>query len=298
MAVSMIKKILFCSLFTLSACGDSGTFGDGETEGTPGDDTDGGSSSVSTELYVGDDGDMNNLVYDEANDELVINNLPFDGVDGRYVNVGTSALGDFQVYASQSAGEAGHVQYYAVHAQSDYGRAGAAGTAHYADYGHGGAMIARNSANVDLPVGRGELLYTGSYAGVRVTADEVGAGSSITLSDGDVDLYVDLLDFDVTGAVHGGISGRNQYSPDGTLIGTLEGIVLNETTAISSDGSFSGSAGTYDGVDELQSGTYTAVFAGPNGEEIIGTVRITGNVDNDDADLGTVQETGVFIAAD
>lgn len=297
MAVSMIKKILLCSVLTLSACGDDGTFGD--TEGTPGDDTDEGSSTVSTELYLGDDDDMNNLVYDEANDELVINNLPFDGVDGRYVNVGTSALGDFQVYASQADDETGHVQYYAVHAQSEYGRAGAAGTAHYADYGHGGAMIARNSANVELPVGRGELLYTGSYAGVRVTAEEVAAGgSSITLSDGDVQVYVDLLDFDVTGAVHGSISGRNQYSPDGTLIGTLEGIVLNETTAISSDGSFSGTAGTRDGVEELQSGTYTAVFAGPNGEEIIGAVRITGNVDNDNTDLGTVQETGVFIAAD
>lgn len=291
----MYKKIVLLSAFALSACsGDNGTFG-----GVGSDEDDGASTAPSNvEIYVGDEDDMNNLVYDADNDELIINNLPFDGVDGRYVNVGTTALANFQVYASQSSGETGQLQYYAVYGEGDYGHAGAAGTDAYRQYGHGGAVIARNSANVDLPVGRGELQYTGSYAGLRVTDDEVGVGSSITLSDGDVTINVDLLDFDVTGAVSGLIDNRSQYTTDGTFIGSLEAIVLNETATISSDGIIEGTANTYAGVDTLQSGEYKAVFAGPNGEEIIGTVRITGEVDDADADAGTVQETGVFIVAD
>lgn len=323
MVQPMYKYLLLSSALMLSAC-DDGTFtnsdsdfidskpGSGEDsdpgsddDSNPGSDEDSGSSDSATELYVGDEDDMNNLVYDAANDELIINNLPFDGASGRYVNTGGSFLDGFQVYASQQASEDGHVQYYAVHAVAANGRAGAAGTAHYGDYGHGGAMIARNTNNVALPVGRGELLYTGAYAGIRVSADEPGFGSRVTFADGDTEVWVDLLDFDVTGAVHGDVINRSEYDVNGNHLGTLQSIVLNETGNISSGGVIKGTADTYDvtsgsspTVENLQSGTYTAIFAGANGEQIIGTIRITGDIDVDDSDLGQVQETGVFVATD
>lgn len=296
----MYKNLLFCSALTLSACasGDAPFGGDGS--GGNGSDEDTGASEASTENYIGDADDMNNLVYDAVNDELVINNLPFDGKSGRYVNTGGTFLDGFQVYASQQAGENGHAQYYAVHSVAANGSAGAAGTDHYLEYGHGGAMIARNSNSVTLPVGRGELLYTGSYAGVRVTDEEPGFGSRLTFADGDASVWVDLLDFDVTGAAHGYIENRNEYDVDGTPLGTLQSITLNETSDITSTGLITGSGVTRGGADGeiLQSGTYTAIFAGPNAEQIIGTIRITGDISGFDPDLGTVQETGVFVVTD
>lgn len=293
----MYKKILFCSALSLSACA-TGT----PPFGGAGSDADSGASESATELYVGDEGDMNNLVYDADNDELVINNLPFDGVDGRYLNTGGTFLDGFQVYASQQDGESGRFQYYAVHAVAANGRAGAAGTAAYKGYGHGGAMISRHTNRVELPVGRGELVYTGNYAGIRVTDDVPGSGTGITFADGDATVYVDLLDFDVTGAVAGSINNRSEYDVNGGYVGTLQSIVLNETADISSEGVINGTAATYDvgssgALEVLQAGTYTAVFAGRNGEQLIGTVRITGDLDAIDPELGNVQETGVFITS-
>jgi hypothetical protein len=294
----MYKYLFLSSVLALSACGGSAPFGgsDGTDVGT---DTPAGSSTDDNERYFGDDDDMNNLVYDSDADELIINNLPFDGVDGRYVNTGMTILADFDIYASQSAGEEGHAQYYAVYAQSANGHVGAAGTTHYTGFGHGGAVISRTSSDVTLPVARGELLYTGSYAGIRVPADD-GTASGIRFSDGDVELYVDLLDFDVTGAVHGGISNRQEYTEAGALIGTLDGISLNETVAITDDGLITGTTSVYGGADPsvYQTGTYNAIFAGENGEQILGTLVMTGDIDPDDSDAGTVQETGVFILTD
>ena len=54
----MYKKLLFCSAMTLSACAT------GEPPfGGSGSDEESGASESTTELYVGDEGDMNNLVY-------------------------------------------------------------------------------------------------------------------------------------------------------------------------------------------------------------------------------------------
>jgi hypothetical protein len=290
----MYKYLFLSTALTLSACGGTAPFGSGAV----GTDTPAGSSTNANERYFGDTDDMNNLVYDAVADELVINNLPFDGVDGRYVNTGMAILADFDIYGSQSAGEEGHAQYYAVYAQSANGHVGAAGTNHYADFGHGGAVISRTSSAVTLPVGRGELLYTGSYAGIRVPAD--GTAGGIRFSDGDVELYVDLLDFDVTGAVHGGITGRQEFTEAGGLIGNLDNITLNETAAITDDGLITGTVGVYGGADPsiYQTGTYNAIFAGADGEQILGTLILTGDIDPDDADAGVVQETGVFIVTD
>ncbi|MEY8096116.1 hypothetical protein AB9F29_01690 [Falsihalocynthiibacter sp. S25ZX9] len=282
----MYKYLLFCSALTLSACA-TGT----PPFGGAGSDEETGGSQATTDNYIGDDNDMNNLVYDAANDQLVINNLPFDGDAGRYVNTGIKALPEFQVYASQQAGEKGHVQYYAVYSQSAYSRAGAAGSGNhingegggiYADFGHGGAMIGRASNNVTRPTG--ELRYDGNYAGILVHDDATSPAEAITLSSGEVLVYVDPNDFDLTGAIHGFITERFEYDTNGTRIGALEALVLDETSAFTDSGIIEGTAHSGD-----RTGTYSAVFSGPNSEEVVGAVRI--------ADP-TVQETGVFIAAD
>ncbi|WP_380053307.1 hypothetical protein ACFE33_11165 [Falsihalocynthiibacter sp. SS001] len=288
----MYKKFLFCAALTLSACG-GGEAPFGTTTG-PGSDGEDGVSTDPKEIYTAE---MNNLVYDAKNDELIINNLPFDGVDGRYENTGIKTVEGFEVFASKKSGEQGKAQYYAIYASSENGRAGAAGTAFYAEYGHGGAMIGRNTTNVNLPVKKGELVYRGDYAGI-IVGDSKSGRSEVSLASGDAVIFVDLLDFDVDGAVLGGIRNREEFDVEGNSLGSLSNIILNETS-ISEDGRInSGTANTFQGSDIKASGSYEGVFAGRNGEQIVGTVKIEGAVDNEDSELGRVQETGVFIVTD
>ncbi len=297
--IHIMYKSIFAGicLFALAACGSTG-------EGGPGSDTGSGASTDDQEVYIGQAGDMNNLVYDSGNDQLIINNLPFDGVDGRYLNNGqgtvngTGPINGFGVYESQSVGESGTFQYYAVFRQSGNVSAGAAGTGDYAAFGHGGAMISRTSAPNSLPVGRGELIYRGLYAGIRVLdQNNPGGSADVQLVSGDANLLVDLLDFDVTGAIIGYVDNRTYYDVDGNLLGNLPTIVMNEGSVISADGRFTGgTVTTYNGTEPLQTGTFEGMFAGPNGEEIVGAIILTGP-----AGVGSTvssQETGVFIVAD
>lgn len=258
----------------------------------PGSDTDDGASANVNETYKGE---MNNLVFDAATGEIIINNLPFDGVDGRYADTGIVTVPGFGVYQSQSTGETGQFQYMAVYAEGTYTRAGAAGTGDYAEFGHGGTMAATNGGNVRLPVLRGELVYTGNYAGIRVLDEN--AGNDLFLTRGNATLIVDLLDFDVDGAILGTVSGRELLDTAGTVIGTLPGISLNETS-IGSDGTVAeGTTTTFDSAgDPLETGNWGGKFAGPNGEEIVGYVIMTG----DSAEGSTIDamERGVFIVVD
>lgn len=289
-------KSIFAGLcfFALAACGS-----------TTDDAVDDGSSTNDQEVYIGETGDMNNLVYDSTNDQLIINNLPFDGVNGLYVNNGqgtvngTGPINGFGVYESQSVGETGQFQYYAVFRESGNVRGGAAGTGDYASFGHGGAMIGRNAAPNSLPIGRGELIYTGLYAGIRIIDQNSPGGSAdVQMTSGDATLLVDLLDFDVTGSIVGFINNRTYYDVNGNLLGTLPTINLNEGSVISTDGRFTGGTVTsYDSSgDPLQTGTFEGLFAGPNGEEIVGAIILTGPAVEGSAIES--QETGIFIVVD
>ncbi len=286
----MIRLLSISALALLAGCG-------GATFGIQDPGTNNDPSTDPREIYVGNDDDLNNLSYDAVNDELTINNLPFDGVDGVYVNAGLDPgsiiIPGFQIYRSQTIGESGALQYFAIYGQGNNGFAAAAGTGDYADFGHGGAVIGRDSNTVLLPVGQGELIYTGDYAGIRVYTP-----GDLTFSTGDATLYVDLLDFDVTGAVLGGITNRREIDQTGADIGALQDIVLNESTNITTDGQIlDGTVSVWEFVggvpQEVRDGTYQAIFTGPDGQEIVGTLIFTGPaVHGSDID---VQETGTFI---
>ncbi|WP_421704787.1 hypothetical protein [Aliiroseovarius sp.] len=258
----------------------------------PGSDTDDGASTSSNEIYQGE---MNNLVFDATTGEIIINNLPFDGVDGRYADTGIVTVPGFGVYESQTTGETGQFQYMAVYAEGTYTRAGAAGTGDYASFGHGGTMIATDGGAVAMPIMRGELIYTGDYAGIRVLDEN--AGNDLLLTRGNATLIVDLLDFDVDGAILGSISGHELLDMNGNVIGTLPGIALNETS-IGADGTIAeGTTTTYDSDgDPLETGTWGGKFAGPDGEEIVGYVIMTG--DNGESTDVDAMERGVFIVVD
>ena len=258
----------------------------------PGSDTDDGASTDANEIYQGE---MNNLVFDATTGEIIINNLPFDGVAGRYEDTGIVTVPGFGVYRSQTTGEEGQFQYMAVYAEGTYSRAGAAGTGDYAEFGHGGTMIATDGGAVDMPILRGELIYTGNYAGIRVLDEN--AGNDLFVTRGNATLIVDLLDFDVTGAILGSIHDRELLDVNGNVIGTLPTINLNETS-IGADGTIAeGTTTTYDGDgDPLENGLWSGKFAGPNGEEIVGYVIMTGDAGEGSSD--DAMERGVFIVVD
>lgn len=266
----------------LVAC-DFGTGGGGGGGG-------GGATGDANTVFTGD---VDNITYDATTDKLVIGDLPFDGVSGEYDNAAITTIPGFGVFTDPLGVETGQFRYYAVYGEGTYGSAGAVGTGDYGDFGHGGAMFVTDGTSVDLPTVTGELVYTGDYAGIRVL--DQNAGNDLFLTSGDATLLVDLLDPTDSLAIIGSITNHQLHDLSGAVIGTLENIAINET-GINTDGSATGTVETYDSAgDVLQSGSYQAQFAGPNGEEIIGFLVLSGDVEGVDYQ---VQETGVFITVD
>ncbi|NBT32043.1 MAG: hypothetical protein EBT13_09130 [Rhodobacteraceae bacterium] len=126
---------------------------------------------------------MNSVVYDEATDTLTINNLPFDGPDGKYDHVADAPDGT-PIYASRQTSTTGLLKHYALFLRSDYIEATAAGSGDWGDYGNAGANVNRSSFS--LP-SSGEYVYVGDYAGLR-TFDEKGG---IELVTGDIELILE-----------------------------------------------------------------------------------------------------------
>jgi len=218
---------------------------------------------------------VNSLTYDETNDELVINNLPFDGPDGTYTRVlERTEIDGFNLYQSTQTDETGRRQYYALFRRTDsgHGEVGVVATGDYADFGFGGTLERRNNGTTVLP-SAGEYVYTGDYAGLRTASDRGG----IEMVDGDVLLEVDIADFDETGAVEGRVSNRTRYSITGVPLSALPSIVFR--TASISDGVITGGTVVTNNSDGTvrDEGTYTGLFVGPNGEEIVGSVNMTGD---------------------
>jgi hypothetical protein len=300
-----MKLIAPMALFLLAAC-------DGNPLGTG---TGGGGGDPETsagEVYAADlneDLTMNSLQYDDEADELIINNIPFDGDSGpdqqaRYERTGSLANG-FGRYESIETAETGRRQYYAVFRQSVSGEAqvGAAGTNEYVDFGFGGATAQRTRASINLPSGN-EYVYTGEYAAVRIYDErQPGAPSpGVEYITGSVELEVDIGDFDETGAIEGVIFDRVLYDVNGTVIGPLNDFITLSTAQIDAETRTilqSGASGLALDVSRTQitSGDWAGVFAGPNGEEIAGIVVLEGRTGTD-PNSGTVRETGVFLTTD
>lgn len=219
--------------------------------------------------------EVNKMEYDADRDELVINNLPFDGPDGVYERVQARIEVDgFGVYRSLVTDETGQRQYFAVFRQTDNGAAGVVATPDYAGFGFGGTTTTRNNSNTTVPV-TGEYVYRGLYGGARTYSDRGG----IELVEGDVLIEVDIEDFDDTGAVEGRVTNRTAYGIDGVPLQPLPTIVFATTSIDAETGVIAeGTAATRntDGTTR-DSGTYQGLFVGPNGEEIVGTVNISGS---------------------
>lgn len=253
---------------------------------------------------------LNDMSYDAASDEVVLNNLPFDG-DNTYARnaVASNGLGgagsSFDVYENVG----GTSNYYAVFRRSGngYSQVGAVGTDRYVSFGFGGVAAQRISGDGSLPSGNSQYVFTGEYAAVRTIIDPT-TGSEVQYVAGTAEIEVDIQDFDTTGAVEGVIVDRVFFDNNGVRISGLDGVDFislatadinfdNWTIASSTATAFdltTGAAGA--------SGSWQGLFAGPNGEEVAGIVVVSGTgpigIDPATGDLIEVQvrETGGFIA--
>ena len=266
------------ALLLVTACGDGNPLFTDEVELPPDlvDETD---PNVSVTNRFAFDLDrnltMNAVRYDEANDELVINNIPFDGPDGRYDRAGTLANGG-GYYASRETPTTGQIQSYAVFLRSDVLEATAANGAEWLDFGYGGANI--NRENFNLP-DSGEYVYVGVYSGLRTFDDRSG----LELVAGDISLLLDIDDLDPSGDIQGSILGTVDNRRVTPLVGGgsnygLPAISLARVSFDTSQGFFeNGESFTYgrDG-NEIGSGTYEGLIAGAEGEEIGGYVILEG----------------------
>lgn len=288
--------LVLAGAFALSACGNGANPVTGGDVEEPGAGT-GGLAGTATFT-----GEVNAVTYDPDTDTLTINNLPFDGSDSgaesdSYVNTGVTAIDGFGVYESVQTAESGQRQYYAVFRESDSGElsALAVGTGDYQSFGFGGSALSRSRDSINMPTS-GEAIYTGEYGGLRILNAGLGE-NDVQLVSGNAVMDIDFGDFDVTGAVEGRIVNRTYFDRNGNRIGTLPTVIL-ATAEIGEDGTLNEStAGTLDSEgDALQTGTWSGLFGGANGEELAGVLTITGpEVEDSDFD---VQETGVFTAAD
>jgi len=244
----------------------------------------------------------NSFVYDDVTDTIVINNLPFDNVDedgGEYaIRAGVTLPDGNVVYESPSG--PGFFDYFAVLVDSPSGLvlAGAVATGNFAGFGYGGAFARRTSSGL-APEQPASYVYTGDYAGIRIT-DEGGGNDDVQLVSGDLSLEVDLQDLDAGGSATGFITGRSVVDVDGNALGTLSSLILNVATVDDTNNDMSdGTATIFDSTGaEAQGGTWYGMFAGPAGEEVVGYVIVEGNAADNDLIIGdtgvAVRETGVF----
>lgn len=263
-----------------------------------------------------DDLTVNAMTFDPATGELVFNNLPFDsdkGVAGENVYtrnaVVSAALANrgFDAYRN-AAGPSGASQYFAVFRRSTSGfsQVGTVGSDRYLSFGFGGAAAQRLEGDGSLPAGNDSYVFAGEYAAVRTVVDET-TGTRMEYVSGVSIIEVDIQDFDVTGAVEGLIVSREFFDANGVNIADLSGadflslataeINFDSWTISSSDASAVRSDG-----EVTQTGSWSGLFAGPNGEEVVGIVVVEGQgpvgIDPANGEFITqeVREVGGFIA--
>ena len=299
----MRKFVATAALCALAACSGSPIGGDGGGDGGSGGGTGGDTTTTiggietpkgtasptangSITRYDDTDG-ATSVTYDEANDRLTVSNLPFDA-NGRYDrDDAVPSVNGFSVYENNNTTE--RRAYKAIFGQSTYGRVAIVRTGDYVGYGFGGFMYARDLGGA-LPRS-GQATYNGNYAGIRVY-DGIGG---LNYTRGDVEMIVDFTDFEDTRAVEGVVYNRAYFDQAGNQLGTLPVLVF-ATGSISDAGEIAGEAASTKfnpssgDVEDYESGTYYAVLAGPNHEEIVGVVVVEAAEDGYDA-----KETGAFL---
>jgi hypothetical protein len=233
---------------------------------------------------------MNNVEYDSENDQLIINNLPFDGPDGRYDNTltlvdedATDSVNAPRVYESRQTATTGLIKHYAVFVDSTFLQGTAAAGVDWLDYGNAGVNMRRTARG--LP-GNSEYLYVGTYTGIRSFNYRAG----LELVRGEVQLLLDVLDFDRTEAAGGALQGdivgtiynRKRVDFDGSDGRDLPSISLVEVsfdpvTASWKEGEVQ-TAKPQDGTIWSE-GSYGGILGGPNGEEVGGFLEMEGEAD-------------------
>ncbi|AKS45548.1 hypothetical protein SAMN05444287_0644 [Octadecabacter temperatus] len=228
---------------------------------------------------------MNSVEYDATNDQLIINNLPFDGPDGVYDDVAgartVNASGQVtDIFENTEAVINGEMQYYAVFVQSDYLDATSAAGREWANFGFAGANLNRTEYATPTP-SQSSYEYLGVYAATRTYNFRGG----IELIRGDARLLLDVDDTDplegLQGTVVGAITNRTRDTIGDTMVGDLPDISLisvefNTETGLWEDGT----AATYfDDGNVRDTGTHTGLIGGPDAEELGGYVILEGVAD-------------------
>jgi hypothetical protein len=224
--------------------------------------------------------DDNSTPANTDDDTLIINNLPFGGTDGVYVENQDLANGA-TVYSNQSTPTTGLTQTFAVFIRSNYLEVTSAASGQWSNFGYAGANVDRES--FALPGGIVEYVYQGSYAAAR-TFDDRGR---IEIVSGDINLRLDELGFDNDGAlecaVDATVSNRQREGAAGAAgLGQLPNIVFAVTKYNPDTGLWEGgTAQTFHTDNTVRStGLHEGLIAGLNGEEVGGYSIITGVADN------------------
>ncbi|WP_136057650.1 factor H binding protein domain-containing protein [Candidatus Halocynthiibacter alkanivorans] len=328
-----MKHIVFAVLLPafLAGCGGSNPFeADTDTEGDAGSATSvtdlpgTASPGIDTTIlrYESDDEyTIKTISYDSGSDTLLVSGLPFDGADAYVLDAGLSPIGpdagfpQYNVYVADPAavdddydGGAGtpitqddYIAIYGTGSGTDPKTSFVVvRTGSYLDYGFGGFVIQRNVTNTVIPT-TGQANYSGNYAGIRVFEGISGA----ELVTGDMTMEIDFAELADDGAVRGSVTGRETYTTGGVKITDMPSINWVIAPAqLDGNGEFMGNVFTLDADDNstVQTGTYYAVLAGEDAEEIAGVIVLSGTLDVDSAGVDimpanatSVQETGGFI---
>jgi len=327
----MIRTVLLFGLVaTLAACGDGQPLfpdedgGNGNGGGGNGNGSS-GSLSRSEEQDDAGGGYIEDVSYDRASDTFFVDNLAFDG-DNVYTRdedvrtlSGSDSRARYRVYEGdelvRDPGNGTPIEqstYRAIYGESENRTEDGepvttfaiVRTGTYVGYGFGGFVYERNGG-VDLPT-NGQAAYSGDYAGLR-TFDGVAAGDRMEYTTGDVDIAIDFRDFNEGRGVQGEITNRRAFDLEGNRIATgprpnqlhLPDLIFDVGPGtVTDDGELTNELRSYALDDsgnpaEYETGTYYAIIAGDNADEIVGVFV----VESDDPRFEdvTAQETGGFI---
>lgn len=312
------------ALSLVSACG-SGVFTEDGTD-NGGGDGDGGDTGPTGFIATNDiAGALNSVIYNPGNPTtgepatLEVTGLPFDDGDlsAEYTRDASLDVDGFQAFTAQAEpttpGEP--TRHYTVLVREQDGVLVATAGSGFAGTFFGGANFARENTyskprNIDLTGGVpiengptvGNVLYTGTYAGVINATTDGGPGiRRIVRTSGDVSVTADFTDNTVQ---EGLVTGRQFEDPvlladnDDNDIFLPAGTPLDdmrfETTALEADGTFTG---TLTDLDTNGIGSYEGAFAGERAPAVGGVIRAEGHIEAlDDAAGPTIFENGVFTA--
>lgn len=262
------------------------------------------------------DGFAEGFSYDAAADTFTVDGLAFDGDNVYERDAAVASLGPYAVYEADAAvtdsfdGDVvSQFNYKALYGVSNTGNTEFAivRTGAYVGYGFGGFIYQRNGG-VTLPTS-GQATYEGDYAGLR-DFDGTGGVQYVT---GDINMAIDFDDFNSGDGVRGEVSNRRIFDTAGNDVtnDVLDAINAENASSITAlpqlifavgpgtldeNGEmvgelFSSFADDSGAAVEFESGSFYALVAGDDAEEIVGVVVVEGAV----GDI-TARETGGFIA--